>query len=241
MDKLINHPLNITGMQQKNLCLASTATLLACRSIAQAFTENIYELAHLRHSWSVEYAKSLKSRVLEILKDHHESEKNPIDPEKINMWRELMISALTDLAIIRASIKVDFKGDKDFLKEFFEKTGYTAYFSDAKNGDHVSMYRFIQTFAQNISPEWKSKITAGGLDENLLKRIIGNAASLDKFQECFEIVTDTSLVDDEGRQKLEAVYTEIQDVCRIATAYFYFDPPKRESFNFFKALRNIQR
>jgi hypothetical protein len=227
-------------MQLKNLCLASTATLLACRSIAQSFAENIFELAHLRSSWTVAYAESLRSRLAGILEDHLAAGKNKIQPEKVNTWRELMISALSDLAIVRASVKVDFREDKEFQKEFFAATGYTLYFSDAKNGDHVSMYQFIQTFANALTQELIEKITAGGLNPGVIERLIEDARSLEGFRECFEVVTDTELVDPAGREKLEGIYSEIQDICRIATAYFYFDPTKRESFSFFKALRNIQ-
>lgn len=226
-------------MQQKNLCLASAATLLACRTISQSFTENIFELAHLRSGWSYQYAESLRKSVIKILEDHFSDDKNQLHPERINAWREMMVSALTDLAIIRASVKVDFKGDKEFLKEFFEKVGYTQYFSDAKNGDHVSMYHLITVFAKNLTEELFEKITRGGLDRNVITRVIDNAEELDQFKECFEVITDPSLVDEEGRRLLEQVYVEIQDICRIATAYYYFDPAKRESFNFFKALRNI--
>ena len=226
-------------MQHKNLCLASAATLLACRNISQAFAENIFELAHLRSGWNFQYAESLRKSVSKILEVHISDEKNQLHPEKINAWRELMISALTDLAIIRASVKVDFKEDKEFLKEFFEKVGYTQYFSDAKNGDHVSMYHFITAFAKNLTDELFEKITIGGLDRNVVLRVAENARTLDKFKDCFEVITDPNLVDDEGRILLEQVYGEIQDICRIATAYYYFDPAKRESFNFFKALRNI--
>jgi hypothetical protein len=227
-------------MQQKNLCLASATTLMACRSISQAFAENIFELAHLRSGWNIEYAESLKGRVLKILANHLSDGKQQLHPEQINDWRELLISALTDLAIIRASVKVDFKDDKEFIKEFFAITGYTQYFSDAKNGDHVCMYHFINTFANNISSELIDKIKKGGLDVNVIKRVIDDAKTLDKFKDCFEVISDPDLVDDHGRKILEEVYDEIQDICRIATAYYYFDPAKRESFNFFKALRNIQ-
>jgi hypothetical protein len=228
-------------MEQKNLCLASAATLLACRSIAQAFTENIFELAHLRSDWNIKYAESLKGRVLQILGNYLSDAKPQLHPDRINDWRELMISALTDLAIIRASVKVDFKEDKEFIKEFFAQVGYTQYFSDAKNGDHVCMYHFINTFANNISSGIIEKITEGGLDVNVIKRVIDDAKELDKYKDCFELISDPSVVDDHGRKLLEEVYEEIRDICRIATAYFYFDPSKRESFNFFKALRNIQR
>lgn len=227
-------------MQQKNLCLASAATLLACRSIAQAFAENIFELAHLRREWNIEYAESLRARVMKIMANHLQDGKQPLNPENINDWRELLISALTDLAIIRASVKVDFKDDNEFIKEFFAKTGYTQYFSDAKNGDHVCMFHFIQTFADNTSSELINKITKRGLDINVINRVIEDAKALDKYKECFEVISDPELVDVHGRKLLEEVYAEIQDICRIATAYYYFDPVKRESFNFFKALRNIQ-
>jgi hypothetical protein len=38
---------------------------------------------------------------------------------------------------LRASMKVDFKNNKPFLKDTFQKLGYNDYFSDAKNGDHL--------------------------------------------------------------------------------------------------------
>jgi len=227
-------------MQQKNLCPTSAATLLACRTISQAFAENIFELAHLRSGWNHHYAESLRKSVSKILEDHFSDKKNQLHPDRINAWREQMVSALTDLAIVRASVKVDFKKNKEFLKEFFERVGYTQYFSDAKNGDHVSIYHFITTFASNLTDDLFEKITLGGLDRNVVSRVIENAKALDQFKECFEVITDPNLVDDEGRSLLEQVYEEIQDICRIATAYYYFDPSKRESFNFFKALRNIQ-
>ncbi len=225
-------------MQQKNLCLASAATLMACRSIAQAFAENIFELSHLRASWSVDYAKNLKKRIQEVM-DKHFSEEGHLHSEKIRDWREMIISALTDLALVRASVRVDFKEDPAFIKEVFDKLGYTDYFSDAKNGDHVSMFNFIREFAANLTPSLQGRITEKGLDPHILERLIEDAKMLEKFHECFEIVSDASLIEDEGKKSLEAIYDEIQDICRITGAYYFFDPVRKESFNFFKALRKV--
>ena len=55
--------------------------------------------------------------------------------EKLRLWRELMISCLTGIGIIRASVKNDYKNDKAFQKEFYQVLGYNDYFSDAKNGE----------------------------------------------------------------------------------------------------------
>lgn len=226
-------------MQHKDLCLASAATLIACRSIAQAFSENIYELAHVRRHWNVEYAESLKMRIQMVSGKHLSDEKIRISPEKVDAWRELMISAFTDLAIIRASVKVDFKEDKEFQKEFFNRMGYTRYFSDAKNGDHASMYNFIREFATQLTPDIHQQITGGGLDTNIVDRIAEDAKSLSQFRECFEVLNDPAAIDDDGRHLVEEIYREIQDICRICTAYYHFEPNKREYFNFFKALRKL--
>jgi hypothetical protein len=228
-----------TDMQPKNQCLANAATLLACRSIAQSFAENIFELAHLRSGWNLEYAGNLKLSVEKLIEDQFTETIDHLQPDKLNAWRELMISALTDLAIVRASVKVDFRTDKAFVKNFFDELGYTQYFSEAKNGNHVSMYRFICEFAENLTAETKKKITGNGLDPNVVDRIVEDAKLIEQYKECFDMINDPDILESEGKGRLEEIYAEIQDICRITTAYYYFDPVKRESFNFFKALRII--
>ena len=174
-----------------------------------------------------------------VSEKHLSDDKLKISPEKVNAWRELMISAFTDLAIIRASVKVDFKGDKEFQKDFFNRMGYSQYFSDAKNGDHASMYNFIREFSNQLTPEIHHQITGKGLDRNILDRIAEDAKSLTQFRECFEVLNDPEAIADEGRHLVEEIYLEIQDICRICTAYYHFDPNKLEGFNFFKALRKL--
>lgn len=226
-------------MHPKNPCIANIATLLACKSVAQAFVENIYELEHLRASWSVEYANHLKEKIKQVQDDFYSEGLSKLDASKMEAWRELMFSALTDLSVIRASLKTDCKNDKPFLKDFFEQTGYTNHFSDAKNGDHFSMFRLIAEFVQGLTPEMEEKINAGGLDKRLMRRVKAYAKQLNQFTECFEVMADPSLADEGGRLALSEVYTEMQDICRLTTAYYFLDPAKREQFNFFSALRRL--
>jgi hypothetical protein len=205
-----------------------------------SFAENIYELAHIRKDWSVAYAGSLKKRAGEIIERLFASGNIHGMMEKLRMWRELMISSLTDIGIIRASVKNDFKNDKAFQKDFFQILGYNDYFSDAKNGDHYSMYEFVQTFARNLTPEIKEKILAGGLDPKIIERLLDTAGELQNFSECFSLMNENSILLPEDREAIEKLYIEVRDISRIATAYYYFDPQKREAFNFFKTLRNIR-
>ncbi|HOI49654.1 MAG TPA: hypothetical protein PK167_10150 [Prolixibacteraceae bacterium] len=227
-------------MESRNLCPTSIATILACRSIAHSFAENIFELSHLRRGWNYQYAESLKKKVDEIIRQYFSGGQYQPLTEKMELWREIMISALTDLAIVRAAVKVDFKNDKSFQKEFFEKHGFSEYFSEAKNGDHLSLYRFVQQFATALTPETRARITAGGLDVHVVDRILEDALEMREFNECFELMKNPGMVGNEALKEVGQIYEEIKDICRITTAYYYFEPAKRESFSFFKALRNLQ-
>ncbi len=227
-------------MESKNLCPATAATIFACQSIVNSFAENIYELAHIRKEWNVRYAESLKKDAQAIIEEFSSSGNIKATLEKLLVWRELMISSLTNIGIIRASVKNDYKNDKPFQKEFYQALGYNDYFSDAKNGDHYSMFQFIKTFAQNLTPELREKILAHGLAPRIVDRIEENEKKMENFTECFSLMNDTTIIPEEYQEKIEKLYSEVRDISRIATAYFYFDPQKREAFNFFKALRNMK-
>ena len=77
-----------------------------------------------------------------------------------------MIEGLQHLKVLRASMKIDVKDDKDFLKNFFRETGYTEYFSDAKNGDHISLFSYgsgscAEFYSATVGPkakEWVAQI-----------------------------------------------------------------------------------
>jgi len=227
-------------METKNLCPSTTATIFACHSIVNSFAENIFELAHIRKEWNVEYAGSLKKEAGKVIEKLIALGNISGMMEKLRMWRELMISALTDIGIIRASVKNDFKNDKEFQKEFFQVLGYNDYFSDAKNGDHLSLYQFSQTFARNLTPELREKILAGGLDPKIVDRHLETAAEMQNFSECFSLMKENTILSPEDGERIERLYSEVRNISRIATAYYYFDPQKREEFNFFKTLRNIK-
>lgn len=227
-------------MESKSICPSTAATIFACWSIVNSFGENIYELAHIRKGWNAAYAQSLREKAQLVIDRFSATGNIKNTLEKLRIWRELMISSLTDIGIVRASVKNDFKNDREFQKEFYQNLGYNDFFSDAKNGDHSSMYRFVKVFADNLTPELREKILAKGLDPHIVDRIVENALELEKFSECFHLMNGKSEISSADQADIEQLYSEVRDISRIATAYYYFDPIKREAFNFFKALRNMK-
>ncbi len=222
-------------------CLTGTATILSCRKIAQSFSENIYELSSIRHNWSPEYAANLKERIDTIMHQYFTEESLTEHLEKHGQLYELMVAALKDVTVFRAELKVDFSYDKPFLKETFEKLGYVDYYSDAKNGDHFSLYKMMSTFKRNMDSELRQVILARGIDKHLLSRLLTYREKLAELRNCFDILHGKDELSAELKREINAIYSEVKDICRIANAYYEFDPGQRDRFCFYKVMIGLRK
>lgn len=220
-------------------CPTSTFTILACEKIAKTFKENIYELGRIRKDWDPGYATSINVWINDTIEKYYFNSKESIDYSQFVEWHDIMIAGMQALKVLRASVKVDFKNDKPFLKNFFEKHGYTEFFSDAKNGDHLSLYKFLTTFEKNLDYETRRKITAKNTPESVIEKVLNCARQITKFTECFESLEGETELNTYGQKEVKEIYETIQDISRIAMAYFQFDPVKRDLFNFYKVLVNL--
>jgi hypothetical protein len=222
-------------------CLTGTATILSCRKIAQSFSENIYELSSIRHNWSPEYAANLKERIDSIMHQYFTEESLSEHLEKHGQFYELMVAALKDVTVFRAELKVDFSYDKAFLKETFERLGYVDYYSDAKNGDHFSLYKMMSTFKRNMDSDLQQVILARGIDQHLLSRLLSYREKLAELRNCFDILHGKDELSAELKREINAIYSEVKDICRIANAYYEFDPGQRDRFCFYKVMIGLRK
>lgn len=222
-------------------CLTGTATILTCRKIAQSFSENIYELSSIRRNWSPDYAANLKERIDRIMNQYFTHESLTEHLEMHSQFYELMISALQDVSVFRAEMKVDFKHDHNFLNETFENLGYVDFFSEAKNGDLFSLYKMMATFKRNMTPELHQIIRARGINEHLMTRLLSYKEQLKDLKNCFDISHGKDQLNTELKKELNSIYSEIKDICRIANAYYEFDPVQRDRFNFYKVMIKLKR
>lgn len=226
-------------METLTLCPTSTATILACQKIAKSFKENIYELSSVRKDWDPEYAISLNVWIEDTIEKHYVDNLDAVQDSRYREWHEIMIAGLQHLKVLRASMKVDFKEEKEFLKIFFSRVGYSDYFSDAKNGDHLSLFKFLKTFAKEIDEETRQKIVDKGSLDSLFDKILICANRVNDFEDCFHALEGEAELDTYGKKEVARIYSAIQDICRIAIAYYQFDPMKRAEFNYYKTLVNL--
>lgn len=226
-------------METETSCLTSTATILACRKIAKSFKENIYELSRIRREWDLEFATSLNVWIEDTIEKYYKENLDSIYEQKYRDWHEVLVAGLQSLKILRASIKVDFKDDKQFQKDTFKKLGYSDYFSDAKNGDHLSLFKFLTVFAKNLDENTRKKIVKRGSPDSLFEKILEAATQINDFKDCFQRLESENELGTYGQKEVAEIYQTIQDICRIAVAYYQFDPENRDKFNFYKVLVNL--
>lgn len=226
-------------METLTICPTSTATILACQKIAKSFKENIYELSSVRSEWDPEFATSLNIWIQDTIEKHYVDSLDALEDSRYRQWHEIMVAGLQHLKVLRASVKVDFKDDKEFLKNFFKKTGYTDYFSDAKNGDHLKLFKFLKTFAENIDEDTRQKIVEAGTLDALFDKILMCANQINEFEDCFIALEGDANLNSYGKKEVAEIYSAIQDICRIAIAYYQFDPIMRSQFNYYKVLVNL--
>ena len=226
-------------METLTVCPTSTATILACQQIAKTFKENIYELSILRKEWDPGFATSLMVWIDDTIDKHYADSLDALQDERYREWHDIMIEGLQHLKVLRASMKVDFKNNKVFLKEFFQNTGYTDYFSDAKNGDHISLFKFLKTFTANLNESLRQNISEKGTPDALFDKILACANRISQFEDCFIALEGDTELDNYGKKEVAKIYETIQDICRIAIAYYQFDPKMRCKFNYYKVMVNL--
>lgn len=222
-------------------CLTGTATILTCRKIAQSFSENIYELSSVRHSWTPDYAGSLKERIEKIMNQYFTEESLTDHLQKHGQFYDLMIAALKDISVFKAEMKVDFNHEKEFLNNTFDNLGYLDYYSDAKNGDHFSLYKMMATFKRNMTPELQQIILSRSIDQILLNRLLSYKEKLAELKNCFDISSGRDQLSADLKKEINAIYSEVKDICRIVNAYYAFDPVQRDRFNFYKVMINLKK
>ncbi len=226
-------------METATLCPTSTATILSCQKIAKSFRENIYELSNIRKDWDPEYAISLQVWINDTIEKFYTDTLDSIEDKRYREWHEVMVAGLQSLRVLRASMKVDFKNNRQFLKETFGKLGYNDYFSDAKNGDHLSLYNLLKTFVTNLDENTRAMILHKGVPDSLFRKIFDTARQIEEYKCCFETLENENDLNTYGLKEVAEIYETTQDICRIAVAYYQFDPIRRDEFNFYKVMVNL--
>jgi hypothetical protein len=64
---------------------------------------------------------------------------------------------------------------------------------------------------------------------------------LAELKNCFDISHGSDQLSIDLKREINAIYSEVKDICRIANAYYEFDPLQRDKFNFYKVMINLKK
>ena len=97
----------------------------------------------------------------------------------------------------------------------------------------------LKTFAENLEETTRQKIVEKGSLDSLFDKILTCANRINDFKDCFIALEGDTNLNNYGKQEVARIYATIQDICRIAIAYYQFDPIKRSQFSYYKVLVNL--
>ncbi|MGD9556185.1 MAG: hypothetical protein AB7V25_04130 [Mangrovibacterium sp.] len=223
---------------QKNCSLAN-ATIRASQKIAQSFNENIFELAHLRTDWTPEYAQQLKERIKSARATFLPEDISCRNSAKQQLIHDLMTSSLINVSVLRELIKVEFRDERAFQKEIFEILGFNEYYSEAKNGDYRSLFMLTQVLHQNMTPAIREKLISKTIPISLIDRVNDYHQQMKPYISCFDLINGSTALDDEGKQVIGSIFSEVKDICRVVSTYYMLNPVKRDQFSFFRVMHTL--
>jgi hypothetical protein len=232
--------LNLFVMSIKHLFPGKTVNMaIACKVVSTHFSDNIESLSKARTNWDTAYAASLATRVDAVSATFLGVKTRDELFSATSTLSALIEPAREQLATIKTQLDVDFKNEAAKRNMILSKLGFSGK-TPISTSTQSELIALLLTFKRNLTPELITEITTKGMPAALLQGVVDLAEPLDKANTTQEKLKGTvKEASDNVVNELNALYTEIIGICKIASNHFKKEPVKKEMFTFTKILRNI--
>lgn len=211
--------------------------LLAAKTITQALSANLAELATVRSNWTQDYIDQLTAKIEDALQNHLGLDKKKDLRQATNTLLHIQQPALRDLAFLKTQIEVDFGPQ---AQEITKTLGYDQYLYDARKANQEALIQLLYTFKQNMDESLKNQIVQKGTNPTLIQNIIGYADTLKQANTTQETLKETTKERSEHTLTLfNEIYQQIIGICKIAASFYRNNPLKKEQFTFSKIVANM--
>lgn len=227
-------------MSVKHLFPGKTVNMaIACKVISTNFSDNIELLAKARTNWDTAYAAALAARVDAVSATYLGVKTRDELFSATSALSALIEPAREQLTSIKTQLSVDFKNEEAKRNKILSKLGFSGK-TVITSLTQSELIALLLTFKRNLTPDLITEITAKGMPAALLQGVADLADPLDKANTAQEKLKGTvKEASDNVITELNALYTEIIGICKIASNHFKKEPVKKEMFTFAKILRNI--
>ena len=226
--------------KNRNYNCKDVVMLMASKTIAESFRANISELSATRTTWTEQYANELVSRI-----DAAITGSLGIDAKKdlrsaTATLGSIELPAKRDVSYFKLQVAEDFKNDPARRDEILTILGFAGYQRNGKNPTQPALIQLLYDFKTNMSASLRQEITGKGMNAVLIENILGYADNYSQANVVQEnLKGSTKTITNEVIDTFNAIYNEIIGICKIASAYYRYEPVKKGQFSFTRTLANM--
>ncbi len=214
--------------------------LMASKTIAGSFKANISELSPVRTDWTEQYATELTARIDTAIDTHLGVDARKELRNATASLIAMLGPARRDLSFIKTQIDEDFRREPARRDEILRTLGFANHLKAVQAGNQEALIQLLYQFKTNLTQPLRLDIEAKGVNPALINRIVGFADTVSQanvVQESYK--STTKEISQEVIDTFVNIYTEIIGICKIASAYYRYEPLKREQFTFAKVVANL--
>jgi hypothetical protein len=227
-------------LQNRSYKYKDVDMLMASKTIAESFKTNITDLSTTRTVWTEEYATGLSTRIDNAIETYLGVDSKKDLRNATAALALIQVPAKRDLSYFKTQIDEDFKKETSLKKEILKTLGFAQYLRSVQKGNQESLIQLLYQFKTNMNESLRLQITEKGMNPTLIDNIIGYAdifIAANVTQETFK--GSTKEITQEVIGVFSEIYDEIIGICKIAAAYYQYEPLKKEQFTFTKAIANL--
>lgn len=223
--------------KNRNYNFKDVDMLLASKTIAETLKQNLTDLSMARSTWTEDYATNLAAKIDDAIENYLGLDKKKELRDTTANLATIQAPAMRDLSFIKTQIEVDFGKE---AKEIIKALGFDKSLRSVQKGDQEALIELLYSFKKGLTDSLRIKIIDKGTNSLLIDRIIAYADQMKQANVSQETLKETTkAISEEALNVFNDIYNEIIGICKIASAFYLFDPLKKEQFTFTKVIKNM--
>ena len=124
--------------------------------------------------------------------------------------------------------------------EILNNLGFARHLKKGQKGNQEALIQLLYAFKTNMTETLRQEITAKGMSATIIDNLMGYAETFRQANVAQEALKgSTKSITSEVSATFNAIYEEVIGICKIASAYYKFEPLKKEQFSFAKVISNL--
>jgi len=209
--------------------------LLAAKTSACNFRDNISELSKHNSKWNAAYAHELIARINKALNNDLGLSVYKEQRNATSELKNVMAEVKKDLASFKIMIKTLYVAEPDQKEELLNILGFKQFGKGCYARTQSGLINLIYAFKTNLSASIRQDLTDKGVKDSFIDKIIANAARLEHSNNTQKVLKG-NVGEIFYRRKVlyNSIYREVIGICLNAASFYKDLPAKKALFSFNK-------